>query len=129
MSSAFKQRAAAALADPVLHTAIARTTGTGEAKRSLAVGAFPDFEAARSRAAAIKDHGIADLAAYLEMFEANAIAAGAKVHWAETSQEACDIVIDICKAVGARGRAAPKKMLGDGIRQPPARVVAGNARL
>ena len=52
--SAFDTRAAAALADPILKTAVERTAGTAEATRALAVAAFPDFAAARTRAAAIK---------------------------------------------------------------------------
>ena len=44
--SGFDTRAAAALADPLLKTAVERTAGTAEAKRTLAVSAFPDFDAA-----------------------------------------------------------------------------------
>ena len=93
--SGFTDRADAALADPILKIAVERTAGTAEAKRAIAVDAFPDFEAARTRAAAIKDDVIAHLGPYLEQFEASAIAAGAQVHWAQTADEACRIVIDM----------------------------------
>ncbi len=129
MSAGFKQRADAALADPILKIAIERTASTAETKRGVAVAAFPDFQGARKRAAAIKDHVIADLAAYLEMFEANAVAAGARVHWAETSEEACRIVIDICKAAGARSVARSKSMLGEEIGLPHALAEAGIERV
>ena len=72
---AFKERAAAALADGALKIAIERTTGNAERKRAAAVAAFPEFEAARARGKAIKDHVIAHLDHYLEMFERNATAA------------------------------------------------------
>jgi L-lactate dehydrogenase complex protein LldF len=127
--SAFTDRAAAALADPVLKIAVERTAGTAEAKRAVAVDAFPDFEAARDRAAAIKDHVVAHLGAYLEQFEANAIAAGARVHWAETADEACRIVIDICKAAGAKSVARSKSMLGEEIGLPHALAEAGIGRV
>ena len=127
--SGFDTRAAAALADPLLKTAVESTAGTAEAKRTLAVSAFPDFDAARTRAAAIKDHVIAHLGAYLEQFEANAVAAGAQVHWAATADEACRIVIDICKASGARTVARSKSMLGEEIGLPHALAQAGIYRI
>ncbi|GLS99137.1 iron-sulfur cluster-binding protein [Sphingobium jiangsuense] len=125
----FKTRADAALADPVLKLAVERTAGTAEAKRALAVEAFPDFERARDRAAAIKDHVITHLGHYLERFEANAIAAGAQVHWARTADEACRIVIGICKAAGARTVARSKSMLGEEIGLPHALAEAGIGRI
>ncbi len=65
----FKTRSKQALADRTLKLAIDRTTGTAEAKRAAAVAAFPEFDAARARGRAIKDHVIANLGHYLEMFE------------------------------------------------------------
>ena len=62
----FKNRAKTALADRTLKIAIDRTTGTAEAKRAVAVAAFPEFQAARARGRAIKDHVIAPLDQYLE---------------------------------------------------------------
>ncbi len=127
--SAFDDRVDLALADRNLKIAVERTAGTAEAKRTIAVDAFPDFEAARDRAAAIKDHVIANLGVYLERFEANAIAAGAKVHWARTADEACEIVIDICKAAGAKSVARSKSMLGEEIGLPHALGEAGIVRI
>ena len=87
-ASTFKARADAALADRTLKLAIDRTTGNAERKRAAAVSAFPEFEAARERGKAIKNHVVANLDHYLEMFERNAKAAGAKVHWAADDAEA-----------------------------------------
>ncbi|MDR7154300.1 L-lactate dehydrogenase complex protein LldF [Sphingobium xenophagum] len=127
--SGFTDRADAALADPILKIAVERTAGTAEAKRAIAVDAFPDFEAARTRAAAIKDHVIAHLGPYLKQFEASAIAARAQVHWAQTADEACRIVIDICKVAGARTVARSKSMLGEEIGLPHALEEAGIVRV
>lgn len=129
MSGGFDKRVEAALGDPVLKRAVERTAGTAEAKRTVAVDAFPDFDAARDRAAAIKDHVIANLGFYLERFEANAVAAGAVVHWARTAQEACDIVIGLCKAAGAKSVARSKSMLGEEIGLPHALAEAGITRI
>ena len=82
----FKDRAKAALADRSLKVAIERTTGTAERKRAVAVAAFAEFEAARARGRAIKDHVIAHLDHYLEMFERNATAAGARVQPCNNSE-------------------------------------------
>ncbi|MBI0476256.1 lactate utilization protein [Sphingomonas sp. MA1305] len=125
----FDRRVDAALADHNLKIAVERTAGTAEAKRAVAVAAFPDFEAARDRAAAIKDHVIANLRAYLERFEANATAAGAVVHWARTSEEACAIVVDLCRKAGAKSVARSKSMLGEEIGLPHALAEAGIARV
>ncbi|MGN6374854.1 MAG: lactate utilization protein B [Sphingomonas sp.] len=125
----FAERVDAALHDPLLKTAIDRTTGTAQAKRAAAIAAFPPFEPARRRAAAIKDHVIANLGAYLAEFEANAQAAGATVHWARTADEACAIVIDICQKAGARRVARSKSMLGEEIGLPHALEAAGIGRV
>ena len=125
----FESRVAEALADRNLKTGVERTASTAESKRAVAVDAFPDFERARDRAAAIKDHVVANLGFYLERFEANATAAGATVHWAATAQEACDIVVRLCKQAGAKSVARSKSMLGEEIGLPHALAEAGIDRV
>ena len=49
-----------------------------------------------------KDHTLLHLDHYLEMFDKNAIASGAKVHWARTPKEATDHIVAICKAHESR---------------------------
>ncbi|MGN6278482.1 MAG: lactate utilization protein B [Sphingomonas sp.] len=127
--SAFAERVDQALHDPLLKIAIDRTTITAQTKRTAAVAAFPAFEEARRRGAAIKDHVIANLGAYLTQFEANAQAAGATVHWARTADEACDIVVDICRKAGAKRVARSKSMLGEEIGLPHALEAAGIGRV
>jgi len=125
----FKDRAKAALANPSLKAAIERTAGTAERNRAAAVGRFAEFAAARERGRRIKDHVIANLDHYLEEFEKNAIASGAKVHWARTSGEACRIVTKICKAAGAKRVTRSKSMLGEEIGLPHALDEAGFERV
>lgn len=125
----FKDRAASAMADPTLKVAIDRTTGTAERKRAVAVAGFPEFEAARARGRAIKDHVIANLDHYLEAFERNATAAGAKVHWASSDAEARAIVLRICTESGAKIVTRAKSMLGEEIGLPHALADAGIERV
>jgi L-lactate dehydrogenase complex protein LldF len=125
----FKTNAREALADRTLKTAIDRTTGTATRKRAEAVAAFPEFDAARERGRRIKDHVIAHLDHYLEAFERNAAAAGTKVHWAATADEACRIVVGICRAAGARRATRVKSMLGEEIGLPHALAEAGIERV
>jgi L-lactate dehydrogenase complex protein LldF len=125
----FKENAAAALADPVLKLAIDRTTGTAERKRADAVATFPKFDAARERGRRIKDHVIAHLDHYLEEFERNAAAAGTRIHWAATAEEACRIVLAICRAAGAKRVTRVKSMLGEEIGLPHALAEAGIERV
>lgn len=127
--TSFDDRVDLALADPILKLAVERTAGTSEAKRRVAVAGFEHFQAARARAAAIKDHVIANLGHYLETFEANAIASGAQVHWARTADEACEIVLGICRAAGATSVARSKSMLGEEIGLPHALADAGIERI
>ena len=125
----FKTRAKGALADRTLKVAIDRTTGNAERKRAAALAAFPEFAAARERGKAIKDHVIAHLDFYLEEFERNATASGAKVHWARTADEACRIVLDLCRAAGAHRVTRVKSMLGEEIGLPHALADAGIERV
>jgi len=125
----FKSRAKAALGDAVLKTAIDRTAGNAEKKRAIAVGDFPQFAAARVRGRQIKDHVVANLGHYLVEFEQNAIRSGAKVHWARTSEEASRIVVDICRAAGAKRVTRSKSMLGEEIGLPHALEAAGIERV
>ena len=125
----FKARAKEALADPTLKIAIDRTTGTAERKRAVAMTQFPQFEAARERGKRIKDHVIANLDHYLLEFERNAIASGAKVHWARTAEEASQIVVALCKQAGAKRVTRVKSMLGEEIGLPHALDEAGIERV
>ena len=124
----FHDRAQAALDDPTLKIAIDRTTGNAEKKRAVAVAAFPQFEAARDLGQRIKDHVVAHLDHYLLEFERNAIASGAKVHWAATAEEASRIVVDLCKQANAKRVTRVKSMLGEEIGLPHALDEAGFER-
>ncbi|GGE15693.1 iron-sulfur cluster-binding protein [Aureimonas endophytica] len=124
----FLARSDAALADRQLKTAIDRTAGTARLKRARIVGEWPDFAVARERGKAIRDHVVAHLGHYLAEFERNAVASGAKVHFARNADEAAGIVVAICEKAGARGVTRSKSMLGEEIGLPHALEAAGIER-
>ncbi len=113
--NAFEAEAAAALADRRLQAALADVPGGFASARERAKAAFPEFEALRRSARDIKDHTLANLDLYLEAFEANARANGTVVHWAPTAAAAADIILDICRATGARLVAKSKSMVSEEI--------------
>ncbi|MCP4933857.1 MAG: iron-sulfur cluster-binding protein [bacterium] len=125
IESTFKKRAQAAVANKTLKAAIERTASTAEKKRAIAIAELPDFSNMRSCAKRIKDHVIANLDHYLETFERNAVASGAKVHWARTAEEASHIAVDICKMAKAKRVTRSKSMLGEEIGLPHALELAG----
>ena len=129
MTAAFTARTEQAIGDRTLKLAIDRTTGTARAKRAAAVADWPGFEQARELGRDIKDHVIAHLGHYLAEFERNAIASGAKVHWARTAEEACDITIRLFRSAGARSVTRAKSMLGEEIGLPHALAAAGIERV
>ena len=65
------------------------------ARRDRAAEQVPEWEWLREAASAIKGHTLANLADYLEQFEANATRLGARVHWARDAAEHNEIVLAI----------------------------------
>ena len=124
-----KKNASKALLDERLHAAISRTTSNAVRKRAFAVSEFHEFDASRKFAARVKDHVIDHWAYYLEKFEHNAVKSGATVHWAQTDQQACEIVVDICKKNNAELITRAKSMLGEEIGLPHALENAGLDRV
>ncbi len=113
----FDANARDALGDPVLRGALRRATDLfGERRRAAIddVGA-DDFEALRDHARAIKDATLAHLDVHLERFVAQAEARGAKVHWARTGDEACELLAGLCAGAGAKTVVKSKSMTTEEI--------------
>ncbi len=66
-------------------------------RRDRAMQGLPEWEGLRAEAARIKGETLSRLADQLESFEDNAIASGAKVHWAGDAREFNDIVLDLLR--------------------------------
>ncbi len=104
-----------ALLDPDLRKAMGFIKGGFIENRRAAVERFPEFEELRRLARGIKEHTLQNLDFYLEAFEKRVHAQGGQVHWASTPSEARDIVIDICRRVGAKRVTKSKSMVGEEI--------------
>ena len=114
-SANFKERARAALRDPLMQKALRALGGGFVANRQRVVEKLPEFEALRDSARAIRNHTLAHLDLYLEAYADKARAAGAHVHFAVTAEEARRQVLDICQAAGARTVTKGKSMVSEEI--------------
>lgn len=114
-SPQFKQRATVALQDMRLQKALSKAKGGFIDKRLAAISALPEFEALRERGKAIKQHTLENLDFYLERFESNVIEQGGKVHWASSSEEACQLILEISRAANAKVITKGKSMVGEEI--------------
>lgn len=128
-SERFKEHVARALQDDHLRVALGRTTGLLKSRRKQVIDEYAEYAEARLRAQAIKDHTLEHLDHYLLMFEANATAQGAVLHWAKTPAEARRIVTQICVDAGAKTATRVKSMLGEEIGIAQALEDAGVARI
>ena len=80
-------------------------------KRDEAARRVPEWEELRDLASEIKDHTLANLAHYLEMFERRAKANGVTVHWAQDAHEHNQIVYQILSDRKADSLVKSKSML------------------
>jgi L-lactate dehydrogenase complex protein LldF len=111
----FKENAREALADPQLQRALGNVRFNFIDKRAKAAAALPEFEQLREAARAVKDHALDHLDLYLEAYEARVTAAGGHVHFAETAVDARNLILDICRRVGARSVTKGKSMISEEI--------------
>ncbi|MDX1431400.1 MAG: LutB/LldF family L-lactate oxidation iron-sulfur protein [Gammaproteobacteria bacterium] len=109
----FKRSVRVSLEDADLQRAMGFMKGGFVDKRRAAVERLPEFDALRKVARGIKEHTLQNLDFYLEAFEKRVAANGGVVHWASTPQEACDIVVDICRKAGAKRVTKSKSMVGE----------------
>ena len=98
----FPARARAALNIPELARAMKRARTGFIDRRLAAVEGLPEYASVRRTAREIKEHTLQHLDYYLERFEERVREHGGHVHWASTPAEARAIVIDICRAAGAK---------------------------
>lgn len=111
----FKANASIAVEDRQLQAALGNLKGGVVANRARARAALPEFEDLRDVAKNIKNHTIANLDLYLEIYEKNARAAGALVHFAETAADARDIILKICRDANAKIVTKGKSMVSEEI--------------
>jgi L-lactate dehydrogenase complex protein LldF len=111
----FYERVDKALNDRTLGAAMSRATTTLMASRIRGLESFPEADAVRDYARAIRAHTIARLGDYLRQFEAAVTARGGHVHWAETAEQAVAIVAEIAREHGCRTAVKSKSMVSEEI--------------
>src|SRR3954454_17436805 len=114
-SHAFPLNARAELGNETLQRALGLARTGFPLRRQQAIERLPEFEALREEGRAIKDHTLANLDFYLELYEQNVIASGGHVHWARTAEEARAIILDICRTAGAKIVTKGKSMVAEEI--------------
>ena len=123
--NAFRVGARQAIEDAHLQQALNGATEKFRAGREQALAHLPDADRLRDHLKAIRGATIAQLADHLETFERNATAAGARVHWAETGEEAARIVVEIARQHRARLAVKSKSMTSEEIDLNAALMAAG----
>src|SRR2546426_12573527 len=115
VTTPLRERASNALRDRFLHEALDIATTKFIALRREAFGDFPEGEALRDRARAIKEATLQRLDHHLETLVGNVERLGGQVHYAATSEEARSIVVDIARRTGARMAVKSKSMATEEI--------------
>jgi L-lactate dehydrogenase complex protein LldF len=118
----FIQAAHVAVNDSQLRAAVATSTYNSDSKRLEVMFAFghEHGERMRQQAAEAKRRALRNLPELLERAEANMQTNGIQVLWAEDSQEACRLVLDIAQQHGVQRVVKSKSMLTEEIKLNPA---------
>ena len=125
LTTPFRQRAGAALHDGFLQQALTIATTKFIDLRREAFGEFPEGEALRDRARAIKEATLQRLDHYLEQLIENVERLGGQVHFATTPEDARRIILDIARRTGARMAVKSKSMATEEIHLNDALEAAG----
>lgn len=121
----FKNTTRAAVQQAERRAVIRRNIGSYHQKVAEGKRRFLNWELARARAAARKQQVLANWDRYLEQFEANVIANGGRVHWAETADDARRIVLTIARQHDVRSVVKSKSMVTEEIHLNTALEQAG----
>ena len=110
-SAEFKTRATEKLGSATLFRALSNLRSRLVVGRANVIRELDNFEDIREAAKRVRDDALENLDFLLEEFERNATANGAKVHWAENSQEMNQLVLDIARKANVRKVIKSKSML------------------
>jgi L-lactate dehydrogenase complex protein LldF len=114
-SHTFKDNVTGALADRNLQSSLAKLPLGLSVRRAEAVARLPEFDALRDQARDIKNHTLAHLDLYLEAYEEKVAASGGHVHYANTPEEARQIILELCRSIGAARVCKGKSMITEEI--------------
>jgi L-lactate dehydrogenase complex protein LldF len=125
LATPFRHRAGGAMKDAFLQEALTIATTKFIGLRREAFAGFPEGEALRDRARAIKEATLQELDRHLETLIANVERLGGHVHYAATPAEARSIIVDIGRRTGARMAVKSKSMATEEIHLNDALEAAG----
>ncbi|HXV73710.1 MAG TPA: lactate utilization protein B [Sphingomonadales bacterium] len=111
----FREASAAALKNPALQSALSLFAKGFPENRKRALRHFPEFEAVREKAAAIKDAALGNLEELHAKFKANMESRGATVMRCETAAAANAAITDICRRHRAKLIVKSKSMVSEEI--------------
>ena len=114
-SPAFKENAHRALQNAPLQRALGNLRAGFPGKRAAAIARMPEFEQLRDTGRDLKNHILENLDFYLERFESKVVEQGGKVHWARDGEEARRLILEICRAAGAKTITKGKSMVSEEI--------------
>lgn len=109
----FRDAATQALLDPQLRANFRRAMDGLMAKRKAQFPDPADLQELRRLSTAIRSRSLLNLPDLLEQFETNATRNGIKVHWAETCDQANELILGLLRAKGARTLVKGKSMVSE----------------
>jgi L-lactate dehydrogenase complex protein LldF len=109
----FKERAHESLDDAQLQRSLQKFRGKFVVTRRESLTELDDVDATRDAARAIRQRALDNLDTWLRIFEANAVARGATVLWAQTPEDVNRLVLDIARAHGVAKIIKSKSMVSE----------------
>lgn len=109
----FRDSAAKALLDPQLRANFRRAMDGLMAKRKAQFPDPADLQDLRDLSTAIRSRSLLNLPGLLEQFEANCTKNGIRVHWAETCEQANELILGILESKGAKTLVKGKSMVSE----------------
>ena len=109
----FRDSAAKALLDPQLRANFRRAMDGLITKRRNQFPDPRDLQDLRDLSTAIRSRSLLSLPELLEQFEANCTKNGIQVHWAETCEQANELILGIMQAKGAKTLVKGKSMVSE----------------
>lgn len=121
----FKRSVASALANAHLGAAMDTATRRQDTARRAMMPELGDPLAVRNLGAQIKNHTLQHLDRYVEQLVENVRKNGGVVHFAETAEDACQIVADIAREAGVQRIVKSKSMVSEEVHLNEALIDAG----
>ena len=93
--------------------------------RDKAIARMEDYAEHRQELKQIKNATLANLGHYLEQFEKNLLATGGHLHWARSTEDLNNIVVDLCRQANAKNIVKGKSMVSEECGLLQALIAAG----